>query len=136
MRAPRRDRLIDSDRGLIGVWMGQSGGADDMYRYRFVSQPSSFEQVPSLTAVTPDTWHQIAVTYDRGAVTIYLDGAVDNTGTMTHPLPSNAHPLVFGAEAARNVAGFAFNGLLDEIRIWNRALSAAELAAIHAREAP
>ena len=51
---------------------------------------------------------------------------VGSQACRRRPAPTGAGPLTFGAN---NVWGEHFRGLIDEVRIYNRALSAAEIAA-------
>lgn len=79
-------------------------------------------------------WHHVVGTYDRKSVRLYVDGVQVGTGT-----PAN-HAIGYSAfvakdmfigdyEAAQceNQANFA--GSIDDVRIWNRALTPAEVAA-------
>lgn len=82
------------------------------------------------------TWHHAAVTFDGtvGLWTLYLDGAAVGTSTVS---VSGAVPRFdsiqhFGIGTALNSTGVrdgAFNGVIDEARVWNYARSAVEIAA-------
>jgi hypothetical protein len=101
----------------------------------FLLYPTASDQVVSSTALTLSTWHHVAATYDGATVKIYIDGTVDaaaaaagdvgdSTGSLTF-----AHNAVRGAQEPVNNGFFA--GALDEVRWYNRALSAAEITALH-----
>ena len=53
-------------------------------------------------------------------VSLYIDGVLVKTETKTN-VPLNDQPLVFGAELTNGTV--AYDGLLDEVRIWNYPLS-------------
>jgi len=78
-----------------------------------------------------NTWYHIAVTFDGFAYRIFVNGAEEGGS----PTPSsvsildNDNDLTLGGEAIRPVT---FDGLVDEVEIFDRALSEAEIAAIHA----
>jgi len=86
-----------------------------------------------------DEWHHVALTFERtntasGVISLYLDGvlkAIDDTFTLNL---DQSVPIVFGGHQS---AGFAvrrwFNGMLDELAVFNAALSADEVAVLAAR---
>ncbi len=79
-------------------------------------------------------FHHVAATWDRTAVTLYVDGAVAATapsqsGTLN---PADATPFRLGAKSG-NGAQFRYDGIIDESSIWTRALTAAEIGAIENR---
>ena len=69
-------------------------------------------------------WRHIAGTYDTksGKVVLYLDGKEDGNGSFKGEITPNASVLWIG----RGAAPF-FEGVYDEIAIWNIALSQAEI---------
>ena len=85
--------------------------------------------------VTNNAWHHAAATFDHGTSTwkLYLNGVEVGSTTVT----ANARPRFdsiqhFGIGTAMNSTGVAegaFRGRLDEVRVWNYARSAAEIAA-------
>jgi len=66
----------------------------------------------------------MAVTFDRGDVKLYLDGTQIGHGTAYSPLTGNNLPLRIGADSnGQNL----FNGIIDEVRIWNYARTQEEI---------
>jgi len=88
--------------------------------------------VSANTVYTLDQWHHAAVVDAIGAVTLYLDGQPDGSGTID-PVSANALDLRIGAMtpgcsgACGNVQ--YFDGTIDEVRIWNVARTASEITA-------
>ncbi len=75
--------------------------------------------------VESDSWHHVAITFDGEIITIYADGV--NVGEVPQPGPtvdSSGFDLHIGNGAAFDRA---YHGLLDEVRIWNRALDENEI---------
>ena len=74
-------------------------------------------------------WHHCAATADGAVMRVYLDGA--EVGSLERPgrivLDPNA-PAFIGSTEGNNEH---FQGRLDEVRVYGRALSAAEIAALH-----
>jgi len=68
-----------------------------------------------------DDWNHVMVVYEDQVPTIYLNGRAVHTG-FASPREIVYAPLQFGGMAY----GY-FEGLMDEVRIYNRALSAAEI---------
>lgn len=90
------------------------------------------------TTIIRDTWHHVAVVYDRNDVAndavFYIDGlskTVTETATPVGTADDNS-----GAEMdiGKKATGSAlrFNGSLDDLRTYNRLLSSAEIATINA----
>jgi len=75
-------------------------------------------------------WHHIAATYDGSTTRLYIDGklkCISNTGRYI--IVHDETPLVIGSEYfATSIV--KFNGVIDEVRIYNRALSNNEIKAL------
>ncbi len=87
-------------------------------------------EIVTTTAIQDDTWYHIAYVFDADAgaeaVKLILDGVVETVGA--HPGPeviADESPVWIG-ELDPN-RGFAWNGLIDEVTMWNRALSEEEI---------
>ena len=76
---------------------------------------------------TLDTWHHIAATWDGTTVHIYLDGV--DMGITTYGTPENplAMTAVIGAWSD-NPSDENWTGALDDVRVYDRALSADEIS--------
>jgi PKD repeat protein len=71
-------------------------------------------------------WRHVAATYDGNTCLIYIDGVQVYSGTQAIVPATNAAPATLG------YAGYAalLNGALDDVQIFNRALSATDVAAM------
>jgi len=83
--------------------------------------------------VSLGVWHHAAVTYDGCCWQLYLDGEPETDGTDCPgrvPNFENAHHFALGTaiRTSLSMAG-TFSGLMDEVRLWNRALAPAEIQA-------
>ncbi|MEO8147079.1 MAG: LamG-like jellyroll fold domain-containing protein [Bacteroidia bacterium] len=75
------------------------------------------------------TWHHVAIRYNATTNTLdgFLDGVQSGNSTGVRQVPAALY-LAFGATDATHLgSGAYFNGQLDEIRIWNTALSSAQI---------
>lgn len=86
----------------------------------------------STNSVTDGVFHHVAATYDGVAMRIYRDGVCETELPMTQPINYvTGQPLWIGRREFSPIPGY-FPGLIDELSIYNRALSAGEIAAIYA----
>ncbi|MFP5365198.1 MAG: DUF4082 domain-containing protein [Thermoleophilia bacterium] len=75
----------------------------------------------------PNAWSHLAATYDGTTLRLFVDGTQVGSTAVAYEIAQGAGPLTFGAN---NVfASERFRGLIDEVRVYNRALTAAEIAA-------
>lgn len=86
--------------------------------------------VVSGAALLPlNTWTHLAGTYDGTTATLYFNGVAVASGTTTSgPLTTISADAMIGRNIV--VSADAFNGLIDEVEVFNRALSAVEILAI------
>ena len=76
-------------------------------------------------------WYHLAATFKRPAITTYCNGQPVGTGTWDHPVGYSGE-LLFGTW--HSTSG-AHQGLMDEVRLYKRALTAEEIKAVYAKEA-
>jgi len=79
------------------------------------------------TVIDDGIWHHIAGTFDGTNWIIYRDGVVDNSKVDAATLTPTTETLQIGA---RQSTGY-FDGSIDEVRIYNRALSASEIMELY-----
>ncbi|MCA1634493.1 MAG: DUF11 domain-containing protein, partial [Acidobacteria bacterium] len=84
-------------------------------------------QTPA-NVLTLGAFQHVAATYDGATMRIFVDGVEKASLAMTGTIDPVADPLVTG----RNVVNtsFAWNGLIDELELFNRALTQAEIQSI------
>lgn len=81
--------------------------------------------------VTWGEWHHVAATYDGSTWRLYLDGELDGEA-QADATPRADSIQHFGLAAGLNSNGArqgSFEGAMDEVRVWNRARTAEEIAA-------
>jgi len=97
---------------------------------------STEEQIGSTGRLSTGAWHHVAVVLDAGATytgTLYVDGVVAGTNAAMTLRPSslgNTANNWIGRSAYTTDPYFA--GLLDDFRVYNRALSASEITTLFA----
>ncbi|MBN1509004.1 MAG: hypothetical protein JW955_19310 [Sedimentisphaerales bacterium] len=79
-----------------------------------------------VTVVTDDQWHHWAGTYDGTTATIYVDGIPDASRTYSGQIgDSSSYNLYIGEN--QQATGRFLHGLLDDVRLYDRALSEQQL---------
>lgn len=112
--------------GIIG-W-GNWGATNQVNALRLTSNGLvNYWWGNDLTVTTGDLsgyWHHVAVTFDGTTRTIYLDGSMRGSDQ-----PGNGHAVPDAANLSIGVTNNSeyFPGLIDEVRVWNRALCQDEL---------
>ena len=92
--------------------------------------------------LTDGAWHHLATVFNRTGLSLtYLDGQLVSSNTITAELGSVATPAGLALNIGQDGrAAYTDNGAvgilqagIDDVAIWRRALTGAELSAIHAR---
>ena len=88
----------------------------------------SHTQRYSKTVLSLGIWYHVAAVYNAAAQTldIYVNGALDNGG-LVGTIPASTTLAAVNATIGKRSGGFYFNGLIDNLRVYNRALSASEI---------
>jgi hypothetical protein len=90
---------------------------------------TSHTQRYSKTVLSLNTWYHVAGVYNAAAQTldIYVNGVLDD-GVATGTVPAaQVIPAGVNASVGQRSGGYLFNGVIDNLRIYNRALSAADV---------
>ncbi len=119
------------DVAVVGTWTGTAAGpmiwVDHVDgRYRLTANQGLENYLDSGQSPVADTWQHLTATYDGSVARFYIDGTEVASRTITGGFGS-ANTWRIGAYET-NPTGF-FDGAIDEVRIYSRALSAAEIAA-------
>jgi hypothetical protein len=87
---------------------------------------SNDDVVASTTATVAGTWYHFAASYDGATMRMYVNGALEDSTPSALSIPNTTYPLRLGSLEPAPTNRFA--GRLDEIAIYNVALSAAQVA--------
>jgi hypothetical protein len=74
--------------------------------------------------LTANTWTHLAGTYDGATMRLYVNGVQVASRAQTGAIATSTNPLQIGGDS---IHGQYFAGRIDEVRVYNRALSAAEI---------
>ena len=78
-----------------------------------------------------NTWYHVAVSYDNSSVAFYLDGTLVHTVSYSRLDGNHQNSYSTFIGKYRPKLEFHFKGKIDDVGIWNRALSQAEVAQLH-----
>ncbi|HVR62907.1 MAG TPA: LamG-like jellyroll fold domain-containing protein [Polyangia bacterium] len=90
-----------------------------------VTKSSTSVSAAAASALSLNAWTHLAATYDGSSLRIYVNGALASTKAVAAPINSSTGVLRIGNNSVHSGEGFI--GLIDEVRIFNRAQSAAEI---------
>jgi tetratricopeptide (TPR) repeat protein len=80
-------------------------------------------------AVNDGKWHHIAGVYDGEKMYIYIDKIVDVSQPASGAIATNDQPVFIGENA--EMTGRFWNGLIDDVRVYNYALSEGQITALY-----
>ena len=83
----------------------------------------------SCTAPSNDNWHHLVATQTGSSGRLYIDGVQCATGESVPAIGQGTGLIWIGAHDSG--PGYLFNGKIDDIRIYNKALSAAEVLTLY-----
>jgi uncharacterized repeat protein (TIGR01451 family) len=97
-----------------------------------VGDGTSTDMLASSTAPTTGVWHHFAYVYDSvgTAQALYLDGAQINAATTSKVIAYDTNPLLIGAQSDNSTLNSFFSGGIDELTIYNRALTPTEIQTV------
>ena len=101
---------------------------DGLLKFHINGSTGSYEFGSYPFLPVPGTWYHLALTKDGSIYKFFVNGGLVDTYTAATPsVPDANAPLTIGQSES---LGY-INGLMDEVEIFNRALSADEIASIY-----
>lgn len=93
----------------------------------------TFNELVSTTSITDGQFHHVAGTYDGSTVKLYVDGVLEASAPLSGTIKNSIYRVVIGNFDFLGLGillNNAFNGLIDEVEVYDRALTASEIQAI------
>ncbi len=115
-----------------GVLFWIYGNAASLYA-DFIDINTNFNTISAPAGIlTTGVFQHAAVTYDTnsGNSVIYYNGTPQVTNNLGSFIPQTSYPLYLGFRPAGGPATY-FSGVMDDVSVFNRALSAVEIAALY-----
>ncbi|WP_433432298.1 LamG-like jellyroll fold domain-containing protein [Nonomuraea sp. CA-141351] len=119
---------------VVAKELSASGVSYTMYAANGGSVPSGWVQtsaedhstVGGVSPLPVNTWSHLALTYDGATLRLFVNGQQIAQTALSGSLYDDGSPLRIGGN---NIWGEFYNGLIDELRIYNRAQTATEIQA-------
>lgn len=123
----------------IGGWhlsLDDVGAGNGYFAFFVMKSGTGYLYAKSLYTGLSTGWHHFTGTFDGRYARLYIDGVLKDTfdSTTTNIIGySNNNSLIIGAEAgpSSGSVGNYFNGKIDDVRIYNRALTATEVSQLY-----
>lgn len=123
--------------GWNTVLLKENGGdlAYGIYSREATNRPSAWIRgtgqatsttAPGTTALTRNAWRHLAATFDGTTLRFYVDGVQVGSQPFSGSVAVSSGPLKLGGNA---IWGEFFGGRLDDVRVYNRALTAPQIQA-------
>ncbi len=123
---PTTTEILVNKEGEYEVGINAAG----QIQWAFTNATPGWNWVSTGYTAPVDQWTHVAVTYNSGAINTYINGALvhsyNGTGNIGDTYPA-LNTLTIGAR--ENATDQRFQGLIDEVRVWNTARSGAQIAA-------
>jgi hypothetical protein len=120
--------------GLTTVAMKEQPGGMDYTLYAangaalppagYVDQSGTDTSVAGSTALPLNAWSYLTATYDGAHLKIYVNGTLVRSKALTGAISTSNSPFRIGGNS---VLGQYFTGLIDEVRVYNKALTQAQV---------
>jgi len=122
----------------------QKGASDNQYRLLAEGGVFKFDLygigTVSITLPSVNVWHNAVGTYDGTTMKLYIDGALAGSTTVATPgtaLAVTNSPLMIGTKnPGSTTVGNYFNGAIDDVRVYNYALTASDVSTLLTNTAP
>jgi len=101
--------------------------SDRKIRFRICTDGSNPSDCASSTAIATGVWHHFAGTYDGLTMRVYINGELENSLAKPGNIFNSTEPLRIGTYG---YYPWWFCGSIDEVAVWNRALSETEIRAL------
>ena len=112
-------------------WRLQRNAGTDTLEFGCMGLPipnNSWGGIYGKINVNDGQWHHATGTYDGSRISLYVDGTLDVSVDVIGSIKTNDYAVYIGENVEK--PGRFWNGLIDDVRVYNYAFSADEIAAI------
>jgi hypothetical protein len=90
----------------------------------YILDPSGLSGVAAPAEIPINSWHHVAGTFDGTVLCLYVDGNLVASQSLSGSIVPSTGPLRIGGNS---IWGEYFDGVIDDVRVYNRALSQLEI---------
>jgi hypothetical protein len=83
------------------------------------------------SGLSSGNWYSVIITFNGTQLKLYVNGNIVNTVNQSGTLQTGNDPLRFGRRGGGGIYDQWFNGVIDDIGIWNRALTECEVKKLY-----
>ncbi len=129
-------KTTDTNDNVIGGW--NDSGGNNLFWFRVHNSKFSIHDGSDhygQKEMSDGIWHHIAVIYNNGTISTYEDGETAFTPYNKNITFSSNNKVSIGQEWDGGSVSGHFNGIIDEVHIYDKALSLAEIQQLYAQGA-
>ena len=124
-------RIFDFGSGTsTNMYITPKNGANGKIRFAIKNNGSSEQIIDGTSALATGGWHHVAVTLNGATGTLYVDGVNVGSNSAMTLKPSNMGSTTQNWIGRSQYNDPYLNGRVDDFRIYNKALTASEIAAL------
>ena len=102
-------------------------GAGGKLSFNLSSGSGAWKEVTSTTLIATNTWTHVAGTFNGTTLTIYINGIQSGTLSYSGAINPSTYNLNIGSVPYKSSGGRLFNGNIDQVEVWNVALTSAQV---------
>ena len=95
----------------------------------------SYQLIQSTVDLAPSQWYHVVGTWDSSGMQIYINGQINNSNTVSAVAQKSSGALNIGAQLSSSynssLKNLGFQGTIDEVQVYDKALSADEISAYY-----
>ncbi len=111
--------------GLHQYYQGHSPSNPAIFHF-YLTENAQWYAVDGTTSLVEGEWYHVAGTYDGSILKLYVNGVLEDEETINVTRTHNTQNLQIGALRMPNYEYWT-DGIIDEVKIFNRALTAQEI---------
>jgi hypothetical protein len=129
-----KPRTVTSYQHIVSKWNSAGNSSytmevhDGKLRSAIHDGVNESQGIESNGTIVPDVWQHVAVTLDNGTLRLYINGVLDREFTGSQTPMNSDRPVSVGHEGPP-YNGWWYDGLIDDVRLWNVTRTDAQIAA-------
>jgi hypothetical protein len=125
--SPVSNGNVNTDRSGVNFYFHSTGS----FTYE-VCSASGYSRGTWASNLSANAWYFVAGTWNGSSVVLYVNGGTSSGSTATQNYTvAPGYSLTIGDDGARSLSGNHFKGYITDVRVYNRALSAGEIAQMY-----